>query len=117
MLGLDAVLPVILIVAAVLMTLKPTIFGVAIDEREIVLGFFAFIGIDALVERTGRLKRIERRLETLVSRTTGPVTAGEVLLPRSSFERMDVLTARARRRHPDYRGESGGCAAVRLALA
>ena len=38
MLGLDAVLPVVLIVAAVLMTLKPTIFGVAIDEREIILG-------------------------------------------------------------------------------
>jgi hypothetical protein len=36
------------------------IFGVAIDEREIILGFFGFIGVDALVERTGRLNRIER---------------------------------------------------------
>jgi hypothetical protein len=97
MLGLDAVLPVILIAAAVLMTLKPTIFGVAIDEREIILGFFGFIGVDALVERTGRLNRIERRLDTLISTTTGPVAAGKVLLPRSSFERMDVLVARARR--------------------
>jgi hypothetical protein len=97
MLGLDAVLPVVLIVAAVLMTLEPTIFGVAIDEREIILGFFGLIGVDALVERTGRLNRIERRLETLASRTTGPVAAGKVLLPRSSFERMDVLAARARR--------------------
>src|ERR1700736_3246621 len=97
MLGLDAVLPVVLIVAAVLMTLKPTIFGVAIDEREIILGFFGFIGVDALVERTGRLNRIERLLETLASRTTGPVAAGKVLLPRSSFWRMEVLAARARR--------------------
>jgi hypothetical protein len=53
MLGLDAVVPVVLIAAAVLMTLEPTIFGVAITEREIVLGFFGFLGIDALVERTG----------------------------------------------------------------
>jgi hypothetical protein len=97
MLGLDAVVPVVLIAAAVLMTLEPTIFGVAITEREIVLGFFGFLGIDALVERSGRLNRIERRLEALASRTTGPVAAGEVLRPRSSFDRMDVLVARARR--------------------
>jgi hypothetical protein len=97
MLGLDAVVPVVLIAAAVLMTLEPTIFGVAITEREIVLGFFGFLGIDALVERTGRLNRIERRLEALASRTTGPVAAGEVLRPRSSFDRMDMLVARARR--------------------
>jgi hypothetical protein len=86
-----------LIAAAVLMTLEPTIFGVAITEREIVLGFFGFLGIDALVERTGRLNRIERRLEALASRTVGPVAAGEVLRPRSSFDRMDMLVAGARR--------------------
>jgi hypothetical protein len=40
MLGLDAVVPLVLIVAAALMALEPTIFGVAITEREIVLGFF-----------------------------------------------------------------------------
>ncbi len=97
MLGLDAVVPVVLIVAAALMALEPTIFGVAITEREIILGFFGFLGIDALVERTGRLNRIERRLETLASRTTGQVPVGEVLLQRSSFDRMDVLVARARR--------------------
>jgi hypothetical protein len=82
MLGLDAVFPVILIVAAALMILDPTIFGVAITERQIILGFFGFLGIDALVERTGRLNRIERRLKALGSRMTGPIAAGEIL-PRT----------------------------------
>ena len=45
----------------------------------------------------GRLHRIERRLEALTSRTIGPVAAGKVLLPRSSFDRMDILVTRARR--------------------
>ena len=52
-LGLDVIVPVVLIAAAALMALEPTIFGVAITEREIILGFFGFLGIDALVERTG----------------------------------------------------------------
>jgi hypothetical protein len=38
LLGLDAVMPMVLIAGAVLMTLEPTVFGVAISEREIVLG-------------------------------------------------------------------------------
>jgi hypothetical protein len=97
MLGLDAVVPVVLIAAAVLMTLQPTIFGVAITDREIILGFFGFFGIDALVERSGRLSRIEQRLTILTSRVADPVTASEILRPRSSFQRMDVLVAQARR--------------------
>jgi hypothetical protein len=97
MLGLDAVFPVILIVAAALMILDPTIFGVEITERQIILGFFGFLGIDALVERTGRLNRIERRLKSLDSRMAGPIAAGEILLSRSSFDRMDVLVSSARR--------------------
>jgi hypothetical protein len=92
MLGLDAVVPVVLIAAAVLMTLEPTIFGAEITEWEIVLGFFGFLGIDALVERTGRLNRIERRLEALASRTTGPVAPavafGHVPQIRTFFDRQ-----------------------------
>lgn len=95
MLGLDAVVPVVLIAAAVLMTLEPTVFGVAITERDIILGFFGFLGVDALVERTGRLSRIEKRLEALAGKVTMPM-ASEVLRARSSFDRMDVLVAQAR---------------------
>lgn len=96
MLGLDAVVPVVLVVAAALTALEPTIFGVAITERGIILAFFGFLGIDALVERTGRLNRIERRIEELASETTGPFAADKVLRSRSSFERMDVLVSSAR---------------------
>lgn len=97
MLGLDAVVPVVLIAAAVLMTMDPTVFGVAISERDIVLGFFGFLGIDALVERTGRLTRIERRVGELAGKMKHGTGVGEVLRQRSSFERMDILAGRARR--------------------
>jgi SAM-dependent methyltransferase len=70
---------------------------VAISERQIVLAFFGFLGIDALVERTGRLRRIERRLDGLAGRAAGPASAGEVLRARSSFDRMDMIAAGARR--------------------
>ena len=96
-LKLDAVVPVVLIAAALLMTLEPTILGVTITERQIVLAFFGFLGIDTLIERTGRLRRIERQLETLADKASGQPTARQVLRARSSFERMDVLIAQAQR--------------------
>jgi len=118
-LRLDAVVPVILIAAALLMTLEPTILGVTVTERQIVLAFFGFLGIDTLIERTGRLRRIERHLEALTEQASDP-TAGQVLRARSSFERMDVLTARARRSvliiGVNLEGALG-CAAVLAALA
>jgi hypothetical protein len=118
-LRLDAVVPAILIAAAVLMTLEPTILGVTITEKQIVLAFFGFLGIDSLIERTGRLRRIERRLEVLTEKASEP-TAGQVLRARSSFERMDVLAARARRSvliiGVNLEGALG-CAATLTALA
>jgi hypothetical protein len=92
-LKLDAVVPVVLIAAALLMTLEPTILGVTITERQIVLAFFGFLGIDTLIERTGRLRRIERQLKTLTENASGAQNAGQVIRARSSFERMDVLVA------------------------
>jgi hypothetical protein len=52
MLELDAVVPVVLIAAALLLTLEPTVLGVTISERQIVLAFFGFLGIDTLVARS-----------------------------------------------------------------
>lgn len=85
-LRIDAVVPVVLIMAALLMTLEPTILGVTITERQIVLAFFGFLGIDTLIERTGRLRRIERRLDTLAKKASGPLAAGRcsVLATHSS---------------------------------
>ena len=85
MLKLDAVVPVVLIAAALLMTLEPTILGVTITERQIVLAFFGFLGIDTLIERTGRLRRIERQLKTLTENASGSQNAGQVIRARSSF--------------------------------
>lgn len=96
MLGLDAVVPVVLIAAALVLTLEPTVLGVTVSERQIVLAFFGFLGIDTLVERTGRLRRIELHLEALAGKAAGPPAAGLVLRARSSFERMDALVAQAR---------------------
>ena len=44
MLGLDAVVPVVLIAAALLLTLEPNVLGVTISEHQIVLAFFGFLG-------------------------------------------------------------------------
>lgn len=93
----DTVIPLVLVVAALVMSLDPTLFGVVISERQIVLAFFGFLGVDALLERTGRLYRMERRLEQVARTVEGPVPAGRVLRARSSFERMDTLAARASR--------------------
>lgn len=95
--GLDAVVPVVLVVAATLMALEPTFFGVRITDRAIVLGFFGFLGVDALIERSGRLSRIERRLNGLADQEERPASAATVLRARSSFDRMDVLAGQARR--------------------
>jgi hypothetical protein len=76
LLKLDAVVPVVLIAAALLMTLEPTILGVTITERQIVLAFFGFLGIDTLIERTGRLRRIERQLKTLTENAPGAQMPG-----------------------------------------
>ena len=93
----DTIVPLVLVVAAIVMTLDPTVFGVAITDRQIILAFFGFLGIDALVERTGRLYRIEHDLKELSGRIAGRIPADRVLRARSSFERMDVLTGRASR--------------------
>jgi hypothetical protein len=120
LLGLDAIVPMMLIAAAFVMTLDPTVLGVAISERQIVLAFFGFFGIDMLIERTGRLRRIEGRLEALARKANTPATAGQVLRARSSFERMDGLVARARRSvliiGVNLEGALG-CAATLTALA
>jgi hypothetical protein len=96
MIGLDSVMPVVLVVAAVLMMLEPTIGGVSISDRQIVLAFFGFLGIDALVERTGRLRRIERRVDALAGSAARPASAADLLRARGSFDRMDVIVSRAR---------------------
>lgn len=93
----DVVVPAVLVVLAIVTSLEPKIFGVEISERQIVLGFVAFLGVDALIERTGRLQHIERSLNDLSRFVSGPVPAERVLRSRAAFERMDLLVGYARR--------------------
>ncbi|WP_370362102.1 DUF5919 domain-containing protein [Catenulispora sp. MAP12-49] len=78
-------------------SLEPKVFGVEISERQIVLGFVAFLGVDALIERTGRLYRIEKALGDLSRYVAGPMPVDRVLRTRGAFERMDLLARHARR--------------------
>jgi hypothetical protein len=91
------VVPVVLVVMAILTSLEPKVFGVEISERQIVLGFVAFLGVDALIERTGRLQRIENALSELSPYIAEPMPAERVLRTRAAFERMDLLVGHARR--------------------
>jgi hypothetical protein len=93
----DVIVPAVLVVLAIVTSLEPTVFGVQISERQIVLGFVAFLGIDTLVERTGRLQRMERTLGELSRYVAGPMPADRVLRTRRAFERMDALVGDARR--------------------
>lgn len=106
--GLDAVVPVVLVVAATLMALEPTFFGVRITDRAIVLSFFGFLGVDALIERSGRLSRIERRLNTLADKEERRPSSATVLRARSSFDRMDVVAGARPARPRAGRCRAGG---------
>ncbi|WP_194892369.1 hypothetical protein [Catenulispora pinisilvae] len=93
----DVIVPAVLVVLAIVTSLEPKVFGIELSERQIVLGFVAFLGVDALIERTGRLHRIEETLGELSRHIAGPVPAGRVLRTRGGFERMDLLAGHARR--------------------
>lgn len=94
-LGIDTLVPAILVAIAIIISLEPTIFGVTITDRQVILAFVGFLGIDAMLERTGRLSRIELKLDDLDQRVATRVSASEVLRTRASFERMDVLVGSA----------------------
>jgi hypothetical protein len=93
----DVIVPTVMVALAIITSLEPKIFGIEISERQIVLGFVAFLGVDALVERTGRLHRIEKTLIELSRYVAGPVPVDRVLRIRGSFERMDLIARHARR--------------------
>jgi hypothetical protein len=95
--GVETVIPVVLVTVAIVVSLEPSIFGVAITDRQIILAFVGFLGVDALLERMGRLFRIEHKLNEVALRVAGPISAGEVLRSRASFERMGVLAGSATR--------------------
>lgn len=93
----DNIVPAFVVVTAFAVTLDPSLFGVEIKDRQIILLLFALLGIDAVIERSGRLYRIGNRIEQIADRMAGSGTAGEVLRDRASFERMGTLVVSAQR--------------------
>jgi hypothetical protein len=88
-------IPLIIAGAAIIFSLDPKPFGVEIAERQIILALFAFLAADAIIERSGRIYSIDRKLDALRNEISGPAAASKILRTRSSFERMDVILRKA----------------------
>jgi hypothetical protein len=97
LLRLDNLAPGLIIAVSVAFSLEPRPFGVEISDRTIILALFTLFGVDVVVERTGRLKSLNDKINELGEQLIGPVSASKVLQKRSSFERMDVLLDSATR--------------------
>jgi hypothetical protein len=94
---LDNLGPALVIAISIAISLEPKPFGIEISDRHVILALFALLGADAVVERSGRLRSVDQKLQTLTEKLIGPVNADRVLRTRASFERMDVLLAGATR--------------------
>jgi hypothetical protein len=94
---LDNLGPAIIIAVSITFSFEPSLFGVGISDRAIILSLFALLGLDAVVERSGRLKSLNDKIDALGQHLIGPIGASKVLRTRSSFERMDVLLSNATR--------------------
>ena len=94
---LDNLGPALIVAVAVVISLEPKPFGIEISGQHVILALFALLGIDAIIERSGRLKSLDSKLDALCRHLVGPVAADKVLRTRSSFDRMDVLLGRATR--------------------
>ncbi len=94
---LDNLGPALIVVVAVVISLEPKPFGIEISGQHVILALFALLGIDAIIERSGRLKSLDSKLDALSRHLVGPVAADKVLRTRASFDRMDVLLGRATR--------------------
>jgi hypothetical protein len=97
LLRLDNLAPGIIIAVSIALSLEPKPFGVEVSDRTVILALFTLFGVDAVVERSGRLNSLNDKINDLCDQLIGSVSASKVLKKRSSFERMDVLLADATR--------------------
>lgn len=97
LLQVDNVVPMLIIVVAVLVGLEPRIFGVEFSDRQIILALFALLGINAVIERSGRLRKMDDQIDRIAQVVTGDISAGRILRNRSKFERTETLVSDARR--------------------
>jgi hypothetical protein len=94
---LDNLGPALIVIVAVVISLEPKPFGIEISDQHVILALFALLGVDAVIERSGRLKSLDGKLDVLSRHLVGPVAAEKVLRTRASFDRMDVLLSQATR--------------------
>lgn len=88
-------LPFIIATIAIIFSLDPKPFGVEIAERQIILALFAILAADAIIERSGRIYSMDRKLDALHTSISEPAASSRILRTRASFERMDVLLRKA----------------------
>jgi len=94
---LDNVVPGLIVVVAFLVSLEPKIFGVEFSDRQVMLTLFALLGINAVLERSGYLYGIGRRLDQIARDLDRDVPVGKVLRTRATFQRTETLIAGAKR--------------------
>jgi hypothetical protein len=94
---LGNLIPAIIVTVAVVVSLEPRPLGIEIPDRAVVLALLAFLGADAIVERSGRLYSMDQKLDAIRRDVAGPTAASKVLRTRASFDRMEVLLAQASR--------------------
>jgi hypothetical protein len=97
LLQVDNVVPILIIVVAILVGLEPRIFGVEFSDRQIILALFALLGVNAVIERSGRLRKMDDQIDRIVHVVTGDISAGRILQNRSKFDRTETLVTDARR--------------------
>jgi len=94
---LDNVVPALIIVIALTVSLEPRILGVEFSDRQIVLALFALLGVNAVIERSGRLYTMGSRIEQIAQHLEGNISADKVLRTRAKFPRTELLIADAKR--------------------
>ncbi|HEV8558657.1 MAG TPA: DUF5919 domain-containing protein [Actinophytocola sp.] len=94
---LDNIVPGLVVVVAFLVTLEPKMFGVEFSDRQIMLALFGLLGINAVLERSGYLYRMDRKLDQIARDLDREIPAGRVLRTRATFQRTETLIADAKR--------------------
>lgn len=96
-LQLDNVVPALIIVVALVVSFEPKILGAEFSDRQIMLALFALLGINAVIERSGRLHSMGGNVERILRHLDNGISASRILRTRATFQRTEMLIADARR--------------------
>jgi hypothetical protein len=94
---LDNLVPALIIVVAAVVSLEPKILGVELSDRQVVLALFALLGINAIVERSGRLHKMSLDIDHIARHVSDRVSPSRILRFRATFQRTETLIADTKR--------------------